>query len=213
MYCSGLVMRFKNSSFFVSNRDHNSSRGFGLVELMVSISIMTLVSTVILVKNRSFNNALLLRNQAYEIAFTLRQAQLMAVSGTKESSAINNIYGVHLNTSAATNRQYLMFRDDQGGAHWYDAGSDQIIGTVDLIDSNYVISDITAANGTSLGSTLSVTFKRPNFDAIFRTASGVSYTGPVNLVITPKNTNGYSSAAAIPSRRVEITGTGQITVK
>ncbi len=202
-------MRYKFSFFSVDLPLRTTSRGFGLVELMVSISIMTLISSVILVKNRSFNNALLLRNQAYEIAFTLRQAQLMAVSGNMETGARRNIYGVHLNIASATNRQYRLFRDDLSNTNWYDA-TDATIGTIGLIDSNYMISSITNAAGTSLGNTLSVTFVRPNFDAIFKTSSATTVSGPININITPRDTSGYTT---VPSRRIEITSTGQITVK
>ena len=53
--------------------------GFGLVELLVSISIMLLVTMVVLVNHESFNNGALLRSQAYEVALRLREVQLSAV--------------------------------------------------------------------------------------------------------------------------------------
>ena len=205
-------MRYK--SFFSSSvAKQKSSYGFGLIELMVSISIMTLVSTVILVKNRSFNNALLLRNQAYEIAFSLRQAQLMAVSGTKEVTASNrNTFGVHFSVGTAPgNKQYRIFRDDQGLVNWYNSNDVTIGGTVGTIDNNYII-DITnsAGNGASIPNTLSITFTRPNFDAKFVTSAlGATLTGPVYLKVMPKNATGYNT---VPYRLIEITRTGQITV-
>lgn len=212
MYLRGLVMRYK--SFFSSSASkQKSSYGFGLIELMVSISIMTLVSTVILVKNRSFNNALILRNQAYEIAFSLRQAQLMAVSGTKEVTASNrNTYGVHFSVGTTPgNKQYRIFRDDQGLVNWYNSNDVTIGGTVGTIDNNFII-DITnsAGNGASISNTLSITFTRPNFDAKFVTSSlGATLNGPVYLKVMPKNATGYST---VPYRLIEITRTGQITV-
>ena len=208
MYLRGLVMRYK--SFFSSSvAKQRSSYGFGLIELMVSISIMTLVSTVILVKNRSFNNALLLRNQAYEIAFALRQAQLMAVSSNKTTTTSRNIFGVYFNSGTLTNQQYRMFRDNQGGINYYNS-TDETIGNVGFIDSNFII-DITdgSGNGTTLD-TLSVTFVRPNFDALFKTtSSGVLQNGPRYIKVMPKNSTGYTT---IPYRLIEITSTGQITV-
>lgn len=210
-------MLFNFSLFSNRSAQTHSSRGFGLVELMVSISIMTLVTTVILVKNRSFNNALLLRNQAYEIAFSLRQAQLLAVSGTREVGAISNQYGIHFDVSASpANGRYRMFRD--GGSTnpnpgWYSAAAadDSPIGTLGMLDNRYIIQDIVDSSDNSLaGDALSVTFIRPNFDALFRTSAGTSVTGPVYLKITPKDTTGYS---VLPSRLVEITATGQISVK
>lgn len=179
---------------------------------MVSISIMTLVSTIILVNNRSFNNALLLRNQAYEIAFSLREAQLLAVSGTRETGATSNQYGIHFDVGASTNGQYRMFRDDGNDDGWYDS-NDVNVGNRGNLDSRFIIQDIVSSSGGSLaGSALSVTFVRPNFDALFRTSAGGGgiVAGPVYLKITPKNTSGYNT---IPERMVEITSTGQISVK
>lgn len=188
-------------------------RGFGLVELMVSISIMTLVSTVILVKNRSFNNALLLRNQAYEIAFSLRQAQLLAVSGTKESASASNQYGVYFDIGATPdNGQYRMFRDDStSGSNLgrYDNG-DVTLGTIGMLDNRFIIREIVDKNNNPLENILSITFVRPNFDALFKDSSGGYYSGPVYLKISPKDTNGYAN---VPFRVVEVTGTGQISVK
>lgn len=212
MYSCGLVMRYKTIFFSSAPAPRVYTRGFGLVELMVSISIMTLVSTVILVKNRSFNNALLLRNQAYEIAFSLRQAQLMAVSGTREVGASSrNTYGVHFDVGSLGTPTYRMFRDDQGVNNWYNS-TDETIGTVQTIDSNYII-DITdsAGNGDTIPNTLSITFVRPNFDAKFQTSDlGGLVNGPVYLKIMPKNSTGYTT---VPYRLIEITSTGQITVK
>lgn len=207
-------MLFIPSLFSHSDHPSRYHRGFGLVELMVSISIMTLVSTVILVKNRSFNNALLLRNQAYEIAFTLRQAQLLAVSGNKESTSNSNQYGVYFDVAAApTNGQYRLFRDDSNSGTnlgRYDAG-DVTLGTLGTLDNRYVIQDIVDSSGNSLTeNVLSITFIRPNFDALFKDSSGGYFSGPVYLKISPKDDSGYVN---VPFRLVEITSTGQITVK
>lgn len=206
-------MRFNLFSFHTSRSKSAPLRGFGLVELMVSISIMTLVSTVILVKNRSFNNALLLRNQAYEIAFSLRQAQLLAVSGTKESASASNQYGVYFDIGATPgNGQYRMFRDDSAAGSnlgRYDSG-DVTLGTIGMLDNRFIIREIVDKNNNPLENILSITFVRPNFDALFKDSSGGYYSGPVYLKISPKDTNGYAN---VPFRVVEVTGTGQISVK
>lgn len=57
-----------------------SGRGFGLVELMVSIGIIALITTMVMVRHSSFNSAVLEENQAYEVAFDIRQTQTRAVS-------------------------------------------------------------------------------------------------------------------------------------
>lgn len=201
--------------FSSTSRRHNttSTLGFGLIELMVSISIMTLVSTVILVKNRSFNNALLLRNQAYEVAFSLRQAQLLAVSGTKESVSNSTQYGIYFDIgSSPGDGQYQLFRDDsRSGSNLgrWDSG-DVRIGAIGSLDNRFVIQEILDAGGIPREDRLSVTFVRPNFDALFKDSSGGYFAGPIYLKISPKDTNGYVD---VPFRLVEVTSTGQISVK
>lgn len=202
----------KNSKTGFSNNNANK-RGFGLIELMVSISIMTLVSTVILVKNRSFNNALLLRNQAYEVAFSLRQAQLLAVSGAKEKTGASNQYGIYFDVTAANANRYRVFRDDSNANSndkgWYNTG-DVTIGTLGTLDNRFVIKDILNSSGDSLaGDTFAVTFIRPNFDAYFKTTAGSPASGPVYIKIGPKDGTYVNE----PYRLVEITSTGQISVK
>jgi prepilin-type N-terminal cleavage/methylation domain-containing protein len=212
MCCYGLAMLFKFRFLTNTAKTSRPSRGFGLVELMVSISIMTLVSTVILVKNRSFNNALLLRNQAYEVAFSLRQAQLLAVSGNKESASDSNQYGIYFDISTAPG-QYRLFRDDSNTSSnlgRYDAGDHTPPGGVGILDNRFVIQEIVDSSDNPLDDVLSVTFVRPNFDALFKDSSGGYFSGPVYLKISPKDNSGYTN---VPFRLVEITSTGQITVK
>ena len=125
--------------------------------------------------------------------------------------ATSNQYGIHFDVgSAPQNGQYRMFRDDGSNTGWYDSG-DVTLGALGNLDARYIIQDIVDSNNNSLaGTALSVTFVRPNFDALFRTSSGASVPGPVYIKVTPKDTSNYS---AVPERLVEITSTGQISVK
>ncbi len=59
---------------------HAATRGFGLIELLVSISLMVLVLAIVLVQQTAFNGSVLLRSQAFEIALQIREVQLNAVS-------------------------------------------------------------------------------------------------------------------------------------
>jgi prepilin-type N-terminal cleavage/methylation domain-containing protein len=55
-------------------------RGFTLIELMVTITIVVLVTGIVLVQYSSFNSSVLLTSQAYQLAFDLREAQSLAIS-------------------------------------------------------------------------------------------------------------------------------------
>ncbi len=178
------------------------SRGFGLVELMVSISIMALVSAVIITRQSSFNGAVLLRNQAYEVAFALREAQLLAVSGGDESV---RRYGIYFNTGGATQHQYILFRDSDDDGR-YDNGEQ--IGLTGKLDTRFEIRE-TFVDTTS-HSEMVILFERPNFDAKYYNSSGVEQVDNVAYVdIARTNITGTDVGTV---RRVEVSNTGQISV-
>ncbi len=185
---------------FSSQRTHH--RGFGLVELMVSMSIMALVSAVIITRQSSFNGAVLLRNQAYEIAFALREAQLLAVSGGDE--AVRR-YGVYFNTGAATQHQYILFRDsDEDGR--YDNGEQ--IGLTGKLDTRFEVRE--AFVDTSAHSEMVILFERPNFDAKYYNSSGVEQNDNVAYVDIART--GITASDVGSVRRVQVSNTGQISV-
>lgn len=185
--------------------------GFGLVELVVSISIMVLITTVIMARHDSFNGASLLRGQAYSIALQAREVQLNAISAT-EGGGFRNVFGLHFDEVNSPNT-YAVFRDTNGAFannnDYFDAG--EAYGKQGVVDRRFIIRDIRLMNGAAIFSSpprVSVSFERPNFDARIYTAAN-----------TPANTavSGLEIDIAVVGtgdiRTVEITKTGQISVK
>ncbi len=180
-------------------------RGFGLIELMVSMSIMALVSTIIITRQSTFNSAVLLRNQAYEVAFALREAQQLAVSGNDSSV---RRYGVHFDIGTTTQHLYRLFADANNNGQ-FDTGEQ--VGLTGRLDSRFEIRGVTPVNAGQLN----IVFTRPNFDAQFcaRTGgclvSGDFTSGPafVDIARTGLLTNDIGSV-----RRVQVTQSGQISV-
>jgi type II secretory pathway pseudopilin PulG len=177
-------------------------RAFGLVELMVSISIMTLVTTVVLVRQSSFNGAVLLRNQAYEVAFTIRQAQLLAVSGKD----VTRRYGVHFSNAGGLNQQYFMFADNGNG--YYQTGEE--IGQIGRLDRRFIVRDLfIGTDGSPVN--FSIVFERPNFDARVCTAANTCQTEVVFIDIA-KNDGSLTAMGAGDVRRVQVSSAGEISV-
>lgn len=200
--------------YFLLQSKQTSTRtvegGFGLVELMVTISIMMLLSAIILVRNTAFNGAVLLRSQAYEVAFAIRRAQLMAVSGN--NSGTTNVvqqYGVYFDT--ATPNTYFIFHDVNADGKWDPP--DVKIGTPGTIDKRFKIAKISDSTGASIagsGTSFNVTFRRPNFDGIFENSEGYP-SGPIYIDIAQVNAApADTSVGAV--RRVEVGATGEISV-
>ena len=201
-----------SSLLFKSNQKFIS--GFGLVELLVSVSIMVLVTGTVIARHSSFNGASLLRSQAWEVALGIREVQLTAVSATNVGSATDfrQVYGVHFNVSNTGDRQsYVVFRDLSPIDYFY-RNTDELVGRQGRLDRRFEISDIRSFSSLGAESSLtnlSITFERPNYDARFRinsfgdlNADRIEIT--VRVIGTTDNAN---------RRIIEVTRAGQISVR
>lgn len=89
------------------------SAGFTLLELLVVITIATIITTAFIIKNQEWNKTFAVTSQIYDLALTVRQAQTYSLS-VKEDTAgsadkFNVSYGVHVDFS--TPGQFIMFAD------------------------------------------------------------------------------------------------------
>ena len=202
---SSLFLQFNPKS---KSKSATTRRGFGLVELLVSISIMLIVMAVILVRHSSFNGAVLLRNQAYEIALDTRETQLNAVSAVGSGSG-NNFrasLGVYFDTAAVNNGTYRIYRDADNDK-FYD--SIEEFGLQNTLDKRFEIRAIRVIGASMTGTGLSVVFERPNYDARFFDSAGPVAASSIQIDIGKRGMAGSSGDAI---RTVEVTATGQVTV-
>lgn len=85
------------------------ARGFTLVEMLVVLSIITIVTLIAVLGQTSFNRSLVLTDTAYTLAFSLREAQSFGLSSRIFGSTQNAGYGIHL--ASATPTTYVLFAD------------------------------------------------------------------------------------------------------
>ncbi len=141
------------------------------------MGIFVVVTSVILANNAQFGGAILLRNLAYDIALSVRQAQIYGISVYRfGSSNFNAGYGMHFDISSPAT--YVLFADAVAVNGVYDQG--ELVASTD-IGRGYQITALCATqNGNeSCGyNTLDVLFKRPEPDARItaRNGSGQSCT-------------------------------------
>lgn len=189
-----------------------SERGFGLVELLVSISIVVLVTSIIMVKHTSYNAAVLLRSQAYSIALEAREVQLAAVSAVGTAGTYRNVFGLHFDTS--TDAFYRIFKDSATSSNFYYNTGEEL-GARGNLDPRFQIDEIRliGSGATTTRPNLSVIFERPNFDARFYTAGNTPVASSVSAVQIVVRLRGTTGSGVGDIRIVEISRTGQITVQ
>ena len=121
--------------------------GFTLVELLVTFAIITIVSSVILVRFNTFDSVVVHDAVAFQVLSTVREAQVFAASTIEGSADFRNAYGVHF---VKGSNQFVLFEDTElhsfnpGGRTEFTAG-DNVLQTYTLADG-FVVSRIDARN-------------------------------------------------------------------
>lgn len=91
----------------------NLQRGFTLIELMVTIGIFVFMTALVLGRYNTFGADTVFTSMAYDVAFTLRQAQAygLGVKNSSDSGVANFSigYGVHFDTTDAG--KFTLFKD------------------------------------------------------------------------------------------------------
>lgn len=176
------------------SRTQLSQRGFSILEVLITAAIIGTITGLIVLKYGAFNNLILLKNQAYQIALDLRDIQARALSALGDGTNFRDGYGVYFAT--AQNDRYIFFVDLNDN-NIYNTGEEI---ETRRIDSRFRLSRL--CNGTSCGiTTMSVVFRRPNFDA--KMNNGSVSLGRIEIV-------GRTGSS---TRTVQVNAAGQISVE
>ena len=196
-------------SHFSASSNHRPTpkgAGFSLVELMVSIGIVVLVLSIVVTRQQSFNGAVLLRSQAYELALAIREIQQSALSAVSDGSGeFREAQGVMFREGE--DNRFRLFRDQDGNG-FYSNGED--IGAPAVLDPRFEIRSIEL--GLSNSDDLAVVFRRPNFDALFFTGPNSQNITATQAIITIGLRGGSGTVCGEDIRQIGIKNTGQISV-
>lgn len=150
------------------------------MELLVVTGILTVISALILINNNRFGGAILLENLAYDVALSIREAQVYGIAVRRYGTSNFNIgYGMHFAKASPTT--YVLFADAVASNGLYDGCPDSF--SCELVESTEIhrgfrIADLCATPSSGGGEVcglerLDILFKRPEPDA-FISANGVS---------------------------------------
>lgn len=152
-----------------------SQRGFSLMELIVVTGILTLITGLMLMNNNKFGGVILLENLAYDVALSMREAQVYGISVRQFGAGNFDVgYGVHFDMVSP--KSYSLFGDVDADGLW--AVNEEVSPSPYAIGRGYFISKLCAPAGEDTGtctpiSQLDIVFKRPEPDA-YISADGVS---------------------------------------
>lgn len=158
-------------------------RGFTLVEMMVVMAIFVVISTVTLAGNSRFGGNVTLETLAYDIALSVRQAQVYGIAVRRfdvGGSDFSRAYGIHIDSATPTT--YQLFADISGNGLYAcpeaDPAACELVQNTTL-QGGFTISDLCVRpvdQPEMCGMTsLNIVFKRPEPDAFIRTDGVTTY--------------------------------------
>ena len=145
-----------------------TNQGFTLIELLVVTGVIIVVSGVVLANQNKFGGQVLLQNFAYDVALSIRQAQVyglaVARSGSGSSATFGTSYGIHFDIDDS--KVSHLFADiDKNGIETVSEG--ERVQTMN-IRRGFYISDLSInLGGTSDPgkNSVDIIFQRPEPDA------------------------------------------------
>ena len=161
----------------------NCQAGMNYVELIVVLSIFSLLSSVVLFNYGEFQAKVDIKNLGSDIALKIIEAQKSSLSGQlpplaqqgQVSSTWKPSYGIYFNPSS-DNKSFIYFTDlDQNGSLFNPSCSagGECLDKITITKNNYIeridecdTPDCSPPNGR-ITDPLSITFKRPDSRALF----------------------------------------------
>lgn len=102
----------------------NKTKGFTLIELIVAVTIASIILAVFISRQSTFQERFKVDEKVYDLAIAIRQAQAYTL-GVREHNCTGTksfpSYGVYLRSTNPSDREQAMFFVDQNENNWYDS--------------------------------------------------------------------------------------------
>jgi prepilin-type N-terminal cleavage/methylation domain-containing protein len=163
----------------VKNKIKEKQKGFSLIEMLVVIAIFGILTAIVVSGYSKFTNDTILTNMAYEMALSIREAQIygIAVSNRSDVDSFENKFGInfYLKGGLDDTQVYHLF-EDADGSNTYD-GNGSCSGSTDICQQEYglqrniLIDEVFVNCSTVLADDeLDIVFDRPNPEPIINGA-------------------------------------------
>ena len=196
------------------------SRGFTLIELIVSLGIFAIMTALVVAKYGNFNQTVLFTNLAYDTALVIRTAQTYGLSVRREGTGIGDFqhaYGVQVTTrsSGSENKEIILYSDSNDSKKYEP--SDTVVSRYNIKRGAYISETCTLTSGTetcwessgpsaSVNHNVNITFKRPDPNAVIYRGGNTTVPSASRLRIELTGTDGST-------RNVIVMSNGQISVE
>ena len=172
-------------------------KGFTLLEMIVVIGIFGIVSSIVIWNYNKFTGNTVLTNMAYELALSVREAQLFGTSAIGNSSNINT-FNQHIGARFVKGTDSYIIFIDENNNNMYDNTGDTIFKTLTL-QSGVVVEEVNVCDVAGSINTLDIVFARPNPEPIING----SFLESAQIKIVSKTGT---------ARYVKVNGAGQVEV-
>ena len=185
-----------------------TNTGFSLVELLMVSAIFFIILGVTLFKQSRFSSDILISNTAYDVALSIREAQVFGV-GSREADVDPSLplaYGVHF--EIGEKGSYKTFLDGREGSQDYVYTAGEEIENISLTREQK-IKEFAVANADGVWDypdSADIVFKKPDLDARIRP------NGDSGGVTHPEIRIMVQSSLGDKCRIVSVTSVGQISV-
>jgi len=126
--CISMNILFNMNFYFKTMDFKRKSLAFTLIEMMITLSIVTLLTTMVLVYSRQSESVTNLIRDSDRLLFNLRQVQSSSMLTLQQSTGSSNVcgWGIYINKDALPQAQYILFNDfcNTGTRGQYDSGED-----------------------------------------------------------------------------------------
>lgn len=206
------------SNFLKKRFKKSYNKAFTLVELLVTLTIFSIMTGIVLFNQESFNNTIFLSNLASDIALSVREAQTYGINikETEIESKDFVPYGVSFKIKSGgstdfSNKDFILFADLNKNS-LYDSNyktctsGSECIEKYSIKRGNYIKSICVSENDgvCKEKDKVDILFRRPNPDAIIKTDNGGKVYSYVKIVV---------SSASGNIKTIVVRNTGQIYVE